>query len=97
MGRNLSAQSLASDRTSIFRLLLCGAESRNAMFYFCHALIHAAARWKEIAPVTAPCPIQFTEHEPELHNGGLELVEGLEEVLHQLQNDNLIPLGGIVL
>jgi hypothetical protein len=67
------------------------------MFYFCHALIHAAARWKEIAPVTAPCPIQFTEHEPELHNGGLELVEGLEEVLHQLQNDNLIPLGGIVL
>jgi hypothetical protein len=44
-----------------------------------------------------PCPIQFTEHELELHNAELELVEALGEVLHQPQNDNLIPLGGMVL
>jgi hypothetical protein len=77
--------------------LLCGAWSRNDFFSFRHALIHVAARWKEIAPATTPCPIQFMEHELELHNGELELVEGLGEVLHQLQNDNLIPLGGMVL
>ena len=54
------------------------------MFSFCHTLIYIAARWKEIAPATMPCPIQFTEHELKLQNGGLELVEGLGEVLHQL-------------
>ena len=77
--------------------LLCGAWSRNDVFSFRHALIHLAARWKEIAPATIPCPIQFTDHELELHSSELELVEGLGEVLHQLQNDNLIPLGGMVL
>ncbi|CZT12207.1 uncharacterized protein RCO7_10448 [Rhynchosporium graminicola] len=55
------------------------------------------ARWEEIAPSAQPCPIQFTQHELELHNAEMELVEGLGEVLHQLQNDNLIPLGGMVL
>jgi hypothetical protein len=90
---NLHNRSLLTEPVS----LLCGAWSRNDIFSFRHALIHVAARWKEIAPATTPCPIQFTEHELELHNNELELVEGLGEVLHQLQNDNLIPLGGMVL
>ncbi|KAH8817179.1 hypothetical protein F5884DRAFT_874085 [Xylogone sp. PMI_703] len=76
--------------------LLCSAWSRNDVFSFRHALIHLATRWKEIAPTTQ-CPIQFTEHELDLHKQELELVEGLGEVLHQLHNDNLIPLGGIIL
>ncbi|KAF1953158.1 hypothetical protein CC80DRAFT_420717 [Byssothecium circinans] len=76
--------------------LLCGAWSRNDVFSFRHALIHIAAQWEESMPATVPCPIQFTEKELELHNYEFELLEGLEEVLHELQNNNLIPLGGMV-
>ncbi|KAF2124066.1 hypothetical protein P153DRAFT_412352 [Dothidotthia symphoricarpi CBS 119687] len=77
--------------------LLCGAWSRNDVFSFRHALINIVAHWEEITPVNAPCPIQFDPKELELHNDELEVVEGLGEVLHQLQDDNLIPLGGMVL
>ncbi|KAL2061038.1 hypothetical protein VTL71DRAFT_9090 [Oculimacula yallundae] len=90
---NIHNRPLLTEPTS----LLCGAWSRNDMFSFRHALIHIVARWEEIAPETLHCPIQFTEHELQLHNAELELMEGLGEVLHQLQNDNLIPLGGMVL
>ncbi|PVH85726.1 hypothetical protein DL98DRAFT_568045 [Cadophora sp. DSE1049] len=90
---NLHNRQLLTEPTS----LLCGAWSRKDIFSFRHALIHVVARWEEIAPTTLPCPIKFTEHELELHNGELELIEGLGEVLHQLQNNNLIPLGGMVL
>ncbi|TVY85520.1 Altered inheritance of mitochondrial mitochondria protein [Lachnellula suecica] len=90
---NLHNRPLLTEPTS----LLCGAWSRNDIFSFRHALIHVVARWEEIAPANLPCPIKFTEHELMLHNAELELVEGLGEVLHQLQNNNLIPLGGMVL
>jgi hypothetical protein len=89
---NLHNRSLLTDPVS----LLCGAWSKSDVFSFRHALIHLASRWKEIVPATTPCPIQFTEHELQLHNSELELVEGLGEVLHQLQSDDLIPLGGMV-
>jgi hypothetical protein len=89
---NIYNRSLLTEPVS----LLCGSWSRNDVFSFRHALIHVAARWKEIAPATVPCPIQFTEDELQLHNSELELLEGLGEVLHQLQSDNLIPLGGMV-
>ncbi|KAL5320589.1 hypothetical protein ACEPPN_011399 [Leptodophora sp. 'Broadleaf-Isolate-01'] len=90
---NLHNRSLLTEPTS----LLCGAWSRNDVFSLRHALIHVVARWEEIAPTTLPCPVKFTEHELELHNDELELVESLGEVLHQFQNDNLIPLGRMVL
>lgn len=76
---------------------LCGAWNRDDVFSFRHVLIHIAARWEEIGPSTTHCPILFTEKELELHSSELELIEGLGEVLHQLQTDNLIPLGGMVL
>jgi hypothetical protein len=90
---NLHNRSLLTEPVTF----LCGAWSRNDVFSFRNALIHLAARWKEIAPALTPCPIKFTEHELELHNSELELVEGLGEVLHQLHYNNLIPLGGMVL
>lgn len=77
--------------------LLCGSWSRGDLFSSRHALIHIAARWTEIAPATVPCPIHFTEAELLLHESELDLVEGLGEVLLQLDNDNLIPIGGMVL
>ncbi|KAF1840342.1 uncharacterized protein K460DRAFT_410935 [Cucurbitaria berberidis CBS 394.84] len=77
--------------------ILCGAWDRNDVISFRHALIHIAAQCKDIAPADVSCPIQFTEEELQLHHDEMELVEGLGEVLHQLQDDNLIPLGGMVL
>lgn len=77
--------------------LLCGAWNRDDVFSFRHALVHAAARWKEFGSETSACPIQFTKNELELHHSELELIKGLGEVLHQLKVDNLIPLGGMVL
>lgn len=88
---NLHNRSLLTEPSS----LLKGAWSKNDTFSFRHALIHVAARWEEIAPGT-PCLIQFTSQELELHNDELDLLEGLGEVLRQLQSDNLIPLGGMV-
>ena len=90
---NLHNRSLLTELLSS----ICGAWSRNDIFSFRHALVHVVARWKEVAAATTPCPIHFTEHELKLHDDELELAEGLGEVLHQLQNDNLIPLGGMVL
>ncbi|TVY27963.1 Altered inheritance of mitochondria protein, mitochondrial [Lachnellula hyalina] len=90
---NLHNRSLLTEPVS----LICGAWSRNDIFSFRHALIHVVARWNEVATASTPCPIQFTERELKLHSDQLELAEGLGEVLHQLQNDNLIPLGGMVL
>ncbi|PGH19354.1 hypothetical protein AJ80_03994 [Polytolypa hystricis UAMH7299] len=57
---------------------------------------YIVSRWKHVTPATTPCPVQFSREELELHGSELELVEGLGEVLRQLQNDNLIPLGGMV-
>ena len=67
------------------------------MFSFRHALIYIAADWGNFAPATVSCPIQFTKKELELHESEMELLEGLGEVLNQLESDNLIPLGGMVL
>jgi hypothetical protein len=76
--------------------LLCGAWSRNDVFSFRHQLIYIAAEWEKIALSIQSCPMTFTHEELELHNSEMELLEGLGEVLHQLQNDNLIPLRGMV-
>ncbi|RFU34648.1 hypothetical protein B7463_g1745, partial [Scytalidium lignicola] len=77
--------------------LISGAWSRNDVFSFRHALISIAAHWKDIAPNLKTCPIDFTEHELELHNEEMELLEELGTVLHLLQNQNLISVGGMVL
>lgn len=90
---NLRNRSLLIEPVS----LVCGAWSRNDVFSFRHALIHVMARWKDIAPATKTIPVRFTKDALELHSSELELLEGLGEVLYQLQDDNLIPLGGMVL
>ena len=76
--------------------LLTGAWTRNDVFSFRHALITIAAHWDKISPGT-PCPIEFTERELELHDEEMELLEELGTVLHLLENQNLISVGGRVL
>ncbi|TVY42581.1 Altered inheritance of mitochondria protein, mitochondrial [Lachnellula occidentalis] len=77
--------------------LISGAWSRNDMFSFRHALITIAAHWKDICPNSTSCPISFTEQELALHNEEMELLEELGTVLHLLQDQNLISVGGRVL
>jgi hypothetical protein len=77
--------------------LVSGTWSRNDVFSFRHALITIAAHWKEISPNSSSCPISFTKHELELHNEEMELLEELGTVLHLLQDQNLISVGGRVL
>lgn len=76
--------------------LICGAWTREDVFSFRHALISVVANWDEIAPESIPCPINFSESELELHDQEMELIEGLGTIMHQLQDENLIPLGGMV-
>jgi hypothetical protein len=76
--------------------LVCDAWNRKDVFSFRHALINVVANWKRIAPDTTPCPIDFTEAELALHGEEIELLEGLGSIMHQLQDTDLIPLGGMV-
>jgi hypothetical protein len=77
--------------------LVSGAWSRNDVFSFRHALITIAARWKDIPSNLSSCPVKFTKDELELHNEEMELLEELGTVLHLLQDQNLISVGGMVL
>jgi hypothetical protein len=74
--------------------MICGAWSKNDVFSFRHALLDIAAQRDETGPTNVSCPIEFTEEEVELHNNEWNLVEGVGVVQHQLQNGDLIPLGG---
>lgn len=90
---------LKEDRISILIKpvsLLCGAWDREDVFSFRHALIAVVAHWKQIVPDSTPCPVHFTELELELHGKEMELIEGLGTIMHQLQEENMIPLGGMV-
>lgn len=77
--------------------LVCGAWDRRDLFSFRHALITAVAHWKRISQESGACPIHFTAREIELHETEMDLLEGLEKIKHQLQEENIIPLGGMVL
>jgi hypothetical protein len=76
--------------------LLTGAWTRNDMFSLRHAMIDIVARWNSIVLTADLCPIDFSEMELESHQAELENLEGFKEVLHQLEKDNHIPLGGMI-
>ncbi|KAH6719806.1 hypothetical protein BKA61DRAFT_667720 [Leptodontidium sp. MPI-SDFR-AT-0119] len=77
--------------------LVSGAWSRNDVFSFRHALITIAAHWQDIYPDSTACPISFTDQELWLHNEEMELLEELGTILHLLDDQNLISVGGRVL
>jgi Phosphotransferase enzyme family len=76
--------------------LVSGAWSREDVFSFRHALITVIAHWNQIAPESVSCPVSFTANELELHQKEMELIEGLGTIMHQLHDENMIPLGGMV-
>lgn len=76
--------------------LVSGCWLRDDLFSFRHSLINVIAHWSELAPSGPSCPAEFTDDELELHRSEMEIIEGLSTVMHQLQNENIIPLGGMV-
>ncbi|EEP76095.1 predicted protein [Uncinocarpus reesii 1704] len=88
-----------SNHSVLIDTLRCmlGTWNKRDLFSFRHALIGIIARWQHIQQTSTPCPIDFTPSELQLHSDEMELLEGLSQVLHGLQNNNLISLGGMVL
>ncbi|PSS23315.1 hypothetical protein M430DRAFT_17237 [Amorphotheca resinae ATCC 22711] len=88
----LPLRSLTTEPTSV----LCGASDKDDVYSLQTALIHIAVRWDEIGSKPGPCPIRFLERELEFHSNEMDLVQGLANVLHELHDKGLIPLGGML-
>jgi hypothetical protein len=74
-----------------------GAWENSDLYSLRDSLIAIVSLWPQMARRPGqPCPIQFTENELEYHDNESEIVEALSPIIHQLHNDNLIPLGGMV-
>lgn len=76
--------------------LVPGCWDREDLFSLRAALITAVAHWDAIGLHGTPCPVKFGEEELLRHQDEMDLLEGISTILHQLQNDGLIPLGGMV-
>ncbi|KAE8423663.1 kinase-like domain-containing protein [Aspergillus pseudocaelatus] len=76
--------------------LVPGCWDREDLFSLRNALIMVIARWGDIFPQGNPCPIDFTDEELLQHQNEMELIEGVSGIMHQLQDEGLIPLGGMV-
>jgi hypothetical protein len=69
---------------------------REDLFSLRNSLISIMAHWNDIALDAMPCLLVFTEEELVLHNTEMELIEGLSSIMHQLRDEAMIPLGGMV-
>jgi hypothetical protein len=76
--------------------LVPGCWDREDLFSLRNSLLAVAAHWKDIAPDSTPCPIEFTSEELESHQNEMKLLEGLSSIMHQLQDEAMIPIGGMV-
>lgn len=82
-------------KAEIISLVPC-CWDREDLFSLRNAMITALAHWNEISGGGIKRPIEFTDKELEQHQNEMELVEGVSMILHQLQEDGLISLGGMV-
>ncbi|RAK74295.1 aminoglycoside phosphotransferase family protein [Aspergillus fijiensis CBS 313.89] len=69
---------------------------RDDLFSLRHSLIAVVARWDDICTSSIKCPIDFTIQELQQHDEEMELIEGVSLVLRQIQEQGLLPLGGMV-
>jgi hypothetical protein len=77
--------------------IVSGSWEREDLFSFRHSLISIAANWSSLVGANgAPCPFDLSAEEYACHESEMELLEGLSTIMHQLHNQNLIPLGGMV-
>ena len=70
---------------------------RDDLFSLRNSLISVIAHWEEIVPdASKTCPVRFSKEELALHQDEMDLIEGLSSIMHQLQDEAMIPLGGMV-
>lgn len=79
--------------------LVPGCWNREDLFSLRNALITVVARWNDIGhgeKGEKPCPVNFGEEELLQHQNEMDLLEGISTIVYQLQDEGLIPLGGMV-
>lgn len=76
--------------------LVPGCWDREDIFSLRNALITIIARWGDICQTGIRCPVDFTEDELLQHENEMELIEGISSIMQQLDDQGLIPFGGMV-
>lgn len=69
---------------------------REDLFSLRNSLISVVARWDDLGLSSEPCPVAFTGEELESHQNEMDLIEGISSIMHQLQDEAMISLGGMV-
>ncbi|KAL4950825.1 kinase-like domain-containing protein [Aspergillus filifer] len=69
---------------------------RKDLFSLRNSMINAVAQWHKIHDSDIKCPVSFTDNELEQHKSEMEIVKGISTIMQQLQDEGLIPLGGMV-
>ena len=59
-------------------------------------MIKVAAYWNQLQQGHTSCPIDFNAEELAAHERERELIEGLSNIVQQLEEEGLIPIGGMV-
>ncbi|GCB20818.1 altered inheritance of mitochondria protein 9, mitochondrial [Aspergillus awamori] len=71
-------------------------EKREDIFSLRESLIKLAAYWDQLQQGNTPCPIDFNAEELAAHESERELIEGLSNIVQRLEEEGLIPIGGMV-
>ena len=69
---------------------------REDLFSLRNSLIKLIAHWAEIKHKQESCPVDFGDEELLGHRDEMDILEGVSDIVHQLQDTGLIPLGGMV-
>lgn len=77
-------------------VIVPGCWDRQDLFSLRNALISIIARWNDMGHRGTSCPISFDQEELLRHQDEMDMLEGISQILQQLQDDGLIPLGGMV-
>ena len=75
---------------------ISGCWKREDTFSLRQSLISVVAHWEHLYPDNTPCPIDFTPKELEDHERESELISGVAGIVQQLDEQGLIPIGGMV-
>ncbi|GLA58009.1 phosphotransferase enzyme [Aspergillus tubingensis] len=83
--------------TRVFPInLISGCWEREDTFSLRESLIKVAAYWDQLRQDDTSCPIGFIADELAAHEHERGLIEGLSNIVQQLDEEGLIPIGGMV-
>lgn len=76
--------------------MISGCWEREDTFSLRESLIKVAAYWDQLRQDDTSCPIGFIADELAAHEHERGLIEGLSNIGQQLDEEGLIPIGGMV-